>query len=352
MGRRRFFQSSSICLWVVVLILTSVSLAEAADVCPGGPGSPQETWLPGVNPEGNGTPIIVQHMGATIELCQEYCIEHDTKWRFTFKISGNGTDREVSFTEDLYAKKGYKVALQALYGPRIIACIPLPRNDQAHLAIVDIEKAAIVSRFICARPVVSPSGRYIVYSTETMNRWPREWARLVVVLYDVTKSDAENRFPCDMCDSFDLTNAGVPIYPAEHARKKLYIDDPMLVGKDKHTFDESLQSPFLWADDESCVVFCSGYDNEGTRLVSLWFGKDETEEPKMAYRHIDAKDYPERPGDRKDTEAAEKEHGEPVCVMPERLAWEDRDHVKLFNARSGWGAGPLSPSIVLPLPKP
>ena len=183
-----------------------------------------------------------------------------------------------------------------------------------------------------------------------LGRTPAGYDTLKVSLYDVTKSANENLLPSAKDSEQDdtFTHAGIPIYPAPFAQERVYMRPPDLVGGDKHPFEEGLTGPLLWADDESCLVFCSKYDIEGARLVSLWFGKTVTERVTVAYSRVDPKEWVSSPVFKEEFLQMERDRGEAMWIKPDRLVWKDPDHVEIVNPFDSR----LPPSIVLPLPKP
>lgn len=122
----------------------------------------------------------------------------------------------------------------------------------ARLYRLDLTTALIVDDFFGILPEVSPSGRYVAFKMF----WGRQWVpglSEVVLVYDNLRSPAENRLPSS---NFEDGRIGIPVYPERNAQAKQYVFFP----EQRDWPDEMLyhiQSPFLWAEDETELVFLS-----------------------------------------------------------------------------------------------
>ena len=118
---------------------------------------------------------------------------------------------------------------------------------------------------------LSPSKRFLVYETHYPRlALPVESRRSIVLLYDLTRSPAQNRSgaPADWPEP----NLGAPVFPKENVERRSW-----RVLEAEHEY--SVTSPFLWSHDETMLVFLAmRFDENHANRQSLIVRVDLTRE--------------------------------------------------------------------------
>jgi len=129
--------------------------------------------------------------------------------------------------------------------------------------IVDLEDARIVDEFWCYDPCLSPSGRYWAYERFFYPYELPENRTMVILLYDMEHSPEDNRVSVVGYTERPESYVGIPVYPPAYAEAQAYVVVEQQMEHPGGWY--CLESPFLWADDDSAVVFiCS---SEGIRRI-------------------------------------------------------------------------------------
>jgi hypothetical protein len=142
----------------------------------------------------------------------------------------------------------------------------------------------------------------------------------------------------------DPEHAGIPIYPPEHAKAKAYeVFEQFPEGGG--TVGYKLLSNFLWAPDESCVVFLCIGGSKPTQLVCLRFS-GSMYNPDVLTRPIMLSDWVRSPGDLEVLKSQEDKQGGPLSLSGE-LSWADMEHVRIKRSETLYI---IKEEIILPLP--
>lgn len=216
--------------------------------------------------------------------------------------------------------------------------------------IVDLKIGSVVDWFWCTAPVPSPSKRFCIYRKFIPPHAPPGAQTAVVLVYDMDKAPEENRLPSDRTWPEGEVDVGMPIYPEPYAEARAYeLEEQWDPDAD---FFYSTCSPFLWAEDESCVVFLCAPSGKSTDLVCVCF-PEGIQRPVVAKTPIIAMDHA-KPATIRTIQHFEKKRGRPFPVWAEELAWVDKEHVVIRNTRNTHLAPELWEvhEIILPVPKP
>lgn len=106
---------------------------------------------------------------------------------------------------------------------------------------------------------ISPSKRFLVYKTWYPRLGPIHLRKSILLLYDLGKPQAANRYPC--ISKYSYRNAGFPIFPEANAYFTVFDPNCLDSRSNLKPYDVNLDdeyyvtSPFLWSDDEKQLVF-------------------------------------------------------------------------------------------------
>ncbi len=188
--------------------------------------------------------------------------------RIEDKSSGKAT--EFTFTTHLRKINSFEFCA----GNRGLLIGELPGSG-GNMTIININEGKVQDNIWAYGCSISPSKRFLVYKTWHPRLGPMNLRKSIVLIYDITGTQASNRFPT--VTEYSYRNAGLPIFPEANAY--FAASDPNSLGDgtiDLKAYDVNLDdeygvlSPFLWSDDEKQLVFfVFNRDEQTNHLVQI-----------------------------------------------------------------------------------
>jgi len=213
------------------------------------------------------------------------------------------------------------------------------------LLIVDVAEEKLQDIIWTYGYTFSPSKRLLVYWTHYPRMGLPETRRSILLLYDLTKSAAENRLPPSThqtpeAGGFIPDNApGIPIFPETNVAKKSYV---------VNLEEEHIRlSPVLWAEDEKTIVFIEFYQEQNFLVaINLRVG---VRKPLIARRRIAIEEVVKKNLTKDEERRMHERLSEgPYKLAVDEIRWENPETVRVQLASpESW----LEETIALPLPK-
>lgn len=164
------------------------------------------------------------------------------------------------------------------------------------LIILDIDAGKVLDTIRAYNFSISPSRKLIAYTTWYPRNSLRKIRKSIILLYDLTKTPAENRLP--LIRTFSYKNAGFPIFPEKNvyfigADTNELEQEEIFEKKYNVDIDEEyiMTSPFLWSEDDEKLLFLSfNNDKKANQLVyiNLFNGNDN---PMIFFKPINLDEF-------------------------------------------------------------
>ena len=211
-----------------------------------------------VNPaEGEARKVVEDERFRAERLPQKAaCCPAELAWRITDKVPGE--ERLITLTGRVEEVRDFFFA-----GDKLVVEGRL-RYGGSNLLIADLDTGTQEEEIWNYGHAFSPSGRYLVYRSHYPRLGMPEGRRSLLVLYDLESGPEGNRFGQERAMG---ESPGLPIYPELNAERLSF--DVTLAS------DRLWVSPFLWAEDETSVVFFEcATDWSSCGLVTVGLGSD------------------------------------------------------------------------------
>ncbi|MDO9575482.1 MAG: hypothetical protein Q7J55_03030 [bacterium] len=274
----------------------------------------------------------------------------DRPWltSYIFQIVNKETQEISQFVlENAYTPiKETHVKLHLLEDHRLIVQEKWEKRPDAStgIHIVDVKKNELIDEFWCYDPVLSPSKRFWAYKKFFYPHELPAAQTTVVLIYDMKKAPLENRVPVKGYGEFPEFHVGLPIYPEPYVKAKAYVLPKQQI---ENPFWYIRSSPFLWAEDEFCVVFlCTHKEQTYIVKVDLTSG---IEKPKIFESPIKVIDEWIEPRYKKgfDLDVARGNLKLLYTISATEIAWDGPNHIIVKPSEARYY---LKEKIRLPVP--
>ncbi len=230
---------------------------------------------------------------------------------FSIVKKETGKTKEITITGRFKMIKELHIA----ENNKLLAIGELPRGGDA-ISIVDLSKYGVQDTIWAYGYALSPSKRFIAFLSHYPPYGLPEFKRSILLIYDLSKSSAENRLPSLNILSADADKfVGIPAFPDVNVEEQSYD-----INLDtKHNFT----SPLLWSEDETKLVFTEYYNNQNL-VVSIDI-KGGIERPIIRREQINMKKLIKW---EKLLDITKKEiESRPYMLSSRSLRWKDRDKI-------------------------
>jgi hypothetical protein len=162
---------------------------------------------------------------------------------------------------------------------KLLAVGELPRGGDT-ISIIDLIRNEHQDTIWAYGYSFSPSKKFLAYVSHYPPYGLPELRQSIILVYDFSKSPAENRLPTTINMDAIVTAPGLPVFPERNVEKQTY--DVTIDAKHDYI------SPILWSDDENTLVFVEFYKGHCS-LVSIDIS-DGIKKPGILRKMIDIKD--------------------------------------------------------------
>jgi hypothetical protein len=150
-------------------------------------------------------------------------------------------------------------------GDRLLLLTRYAGRPDSHtvITIVSLPEAKSLDTIVCRAPALSPGKRFLIYEKGCLTHGPERYQSIVVLAYDLELSPADNRLSTAGENPYAV---GVPVYPEAYAKEGLFYREEE--QRPDNPFFHRVDSPFLWTEDASGVVFLCSHSKR-THLVQV-----------------------------------------------------------------------------------
>lgn len=313
--RTPLFQS-----WLLTASLLSLSVPLASAEVPGTTPDP---------PSLQGPPAWVQVSSQT-ECCPKGVV-------LKVQTEENPTERSIELAGRMQRLR----EIRLVFPPRVLLVGDL-RYGGTNLWIANLEALKQEAEIWSYGYGISPSKRYLAYRSHYPPMALPDARRSIFLLYDLSLAPDENR--SGPRSDLPAPKLGAPIFPQENVHE----DSWSIYESDQ---EYSLNSPFLWSEDEQKIAFIAASDLQPTIGPTCYVVRiDLTEDgrvrnvaqAKLTSRNVES---PHRSASVLET--AEKE--KPLCLVAEELSWAEEGKYDRIVANPGQ-ASSLGPKIFITVP--
>lgn len=205
----------------------------------------------------------------------------------------------------------------------------LKRADTS--CIVDLRNNKLIEEFWSYRLSISPSKRFLVYEKFFPYHGLPGSATTVVLIYDLNRTPDKNRMIVRGYDAA-VVEVGIAIYPEPYVKAKAYV---LPKQQQQNPFWYSLNSPFLWAEDESCIIFLCNHKKQ-TYIVRVDISSG-IKKPKIFESPVIITDEFIKPKYKKGVELDIQRNKKFLhTVSATDIYWEDPDHIIIKPSKGSY----------------
>jgi hypothetical protein len=228
-------------------------------------------------------------------------------------------------------------------GDRLLLLTRYAGRPDSHtvITIVSLPEAKSLDTIVCRAPALSPGKRFLIFKKGCLTHGPEKHQSTVVLAYDLELSPADNRLPTAGDNPYAT---GVPVYPEAYAKAGLFYREEE--QRPDNPFHHRVDSPFLWTEDASGVVFLCSHSKR-TYLVQVDL-RNGPEKAVICEQQVEITQDMIEP-DRWVAFLSKRDLGRDFIhiLCSETIAWQDSAHVVVTPNN----AGPFfREEIVLPVP--